>query len=145
MNLGDPAMHISVEVADREAARTAEAARLLSVELVAAIGLDVHAAEAEIPEGAKSASAAVIGSLVVGGVLSPMTVRELVRFATAFVQRGSARKVVLEQDGDKLILQAVPVSTQKALADAWIERRLASPSGSEGLGQPSLDREGGEG
>jgi hypothetical protein len=145
MNLGDRAVQISVEVADGEADRTDEATRLLSGELVRAIGMDVRPEEAAVPRSAKSAGAVVIGSLVAGGVLSPMTVRELVRLAAAFVQRGAARRVVLEQDGDKLTLEAVPANTQKALADAWIERRLRSDGEPEDLGQPSFDREDKEG
>ena len=141
MNLGDRAVGISVEVAGGGAADTAEATRLLSGELVRYVGVHVRSEEAAVPQGAKSGGAFFIGSLVVSGVLSPMTVRELVRLAVAFVERGAARRVVLEQDGDKLILEAAPAATQKALADAWMERRLTSSVESADLGQPSSDQE----
>jgi hypothetical protein len=145
MGLSGHAVNVSIEVANRDARRTVEATQLLSNQLARAGRVHVRQEKAAAPPGVKSAGAFVVGWLVVSGVLSRETIRELVRLATAFVQRGAARKVILEQGGDKLILEAAPVDTQKALADAWIERRLKSPADPEDLGKPSARREGKEG
>ncbi|MEU4739260.1 hypothetical protein AB0G02_02195 [Actinosynnema sp. NPDC023658] len=99
---------------------TATATTQLLQELVRAAKVDARPAPAESPEGSKSGAGATIAELVLNGALPAAVAAAVASVVTAFVQRGSARKVTIKSGDDQISVQGVDAKTQKALVEAWL-------------------------
>ncbi|QFU92610.1 hypothetical protein YIM_37265 [Amycolatopsis sp. YIM 10] len=125
------ALHVLVTTDDdsdkrRLAMATANLARELTQARFAA-ALDQGSGDA--PAGSKSATAVTIGSIAVSGVFSAAALRQLTRIVTAYIQRGSARKIKITDGDREIVIDGLSGKAQQALIDNWIESRDA-PSGS---------------
>jgi hypothetical protein len=100
-------------------------------ELIAALAdelreleLDVtRPAAGPVPDGAKGVAATSVVDLILSGVFSVGTLGALTRVFTEWIKRVGARRVVLEEDGDRLELSGLSRADQKAVIEAWITRR----------------------
>lgn len=82
-------------------------------------------ASGPVPFGARGVAAMSITDLIVSGVFSAGTLGAVVRVLTQWIQRCGARRVVLEEGGDRLELDGLARSEQRELINAWIRRRTA--------------------
>ncbi|MEV6316519.1 hypothetical protein [Streptomyces sp. NPDC051776] len=76
-----------------------------------------------LPEGAKSGTVVTIGTLIVSGVFSRAALQALVGLVAEWRKRAEARRVELTEGDDSLIVEALSPAEQRALIEAWIERR----------------------
>ncbi|MEU6083602.1 hypothetical protein [Streptomyces sp. NPDC047108] len=76
-----------------------------------------------LPEGAKSGTVVTIGTLIVSGVFSRAALQALVGLVGEWRKRAEARRVELTEGDDSLIVEALSPGEQRALIEAWIERR----------------------
>ncbi|WP_051764553.1 hypothetical protein [Saccharothrix syringae] len=101
----------------------ASATNLLLQELVRGARVDARHAPADLPEGAKSGSGTTIAELVLNGTLSAAAAGAVASVVSAFVQRGSARKITVKSGEDEISLEGVDAASQKALLEAWLRER----------------------
>ena len=117
------AVRISVEVADdAERRELLTATSALQQELSS--GGRVESSSSAASPGAKGAGALDPGTLVVFGAFTASMLRALVRVATAYIDRRGAKSIVIEADGDKLVISGGSGRTERAVVDAWVERRV---------------------
>jgi hypothetical protein len=118
-------VRISVEVGGQAGKRElVTAARALGQEL-SPVGR-VKPVDSAAPSGTKGFGGLDPGSLLLAGALTPSLLRSLVRVVTAFIDRRSAQKIILEIDGDKVAIDGVSKDTERALVDAWIKRQASA-------------------
>ncbi|MGM1058172.1 hypothetical protein [Saccharothrix sp. Mg75] len=126
--------------------QAASATDLLLQELLRGARADVRPAPADVPEGAKSGAGATIAELVLNGAVPAAVAAAAASVITSFVQRGSARKVVLRSGEDEITVEGVDARSQKAALEAWLREhegaREAEGPGGEGPGGEG-PREGG--
>ncbi|WP_396450201.1 hypothetical protein [Actinomadura sp.] len=84
---------------------------------------EVERPEEESPEGAKSATVAAIGTLIVSGVFSRAALRALVGLVAEWRKRTEARKVELVEGDDSLAVEGLSAKEQRELIDRWLRRR----------------------
>ena len=117
----------AIEVEESRGTRQlADASAQLARELTAARAAVAHVSEGGSPRDAKGGSLAAVGELLVTTGLSAAGLKQLVRLAIAFVERGSARKITLESGGEKFVAEGLSAQTERQLADVWIARVLAA-------------------
>ncbi|MFC6088301.1 hypothetical protein Q5530_04540 [Saccharothrix sp. BKS2] len=104
-------------------AGAAAATNLLLRELVRGARVDARPAPADLPEGAKSGAGATIAELVLNGTLSAAAAGAVASVVTAFVQRGSARKVTIRTGEDEITVEGLDAGSQRALLEAWLRER----------------------
>jgi hypothetical protein len=75
------------------------------------------------PDGAKSGVVTTVGALVVTGAFSRAALKALVSLVAEWRQRAQARRVELTEGEDSLVVEGISASDQKALVDAWLQRR----------------------
>ncbi|MFF2524868.1 hypothetical protein [Streptomyces liangshanensis] len=78
------------------------------------------------PAGAKSGTATTLGALLVTGVFSRAALNTMVSLVSEWRQRAQARRVELTEGDDSLIVEGVSGRDQKALIEAWLQRRSGS-------------------
>jgi hypothetical protein len=128
---------ISVGVADDAGQRELLAATRTLVEELSSVGR-VESVSSAAPSGAKGLDALDPGSFILTGALTASLLRALVRVVTTFINRRSAETVMMEVDGDIVVIKGgVSGSAQRALVEAWIERRA--------LAHDIVDRVAGDG
>jgi hypothetical protein len=119
-----------VDVADVDAAEeeVEELTRRLRDHL---LELDVdsveRAAAGEPPEGAKSAGAVAVGSLIVSAVASPGVLSSIVELIRGWLGIRGSRSVKLTLEGDSIELTGVSDETQQQLVQTWLARH--TPAG----------------
>ncbi|MGH3819896.1 MAG: hypothetical protein ACRDRE_19525 [Pseudonocardiaceae bacterium] len=111
---------------------TAEAIRLLGVELHRA-GVAAQPIPAGLPPNSKSGVAVTFDALIVYGLLSPAAVAAFTKIVLAFLRRQSARKIIIEHDGDRIEIDGASAASQRAMLEAWCAARLT------GTEQPSTE------
>lgn len=122
---------VSVEADGGDVQETEELTRALQDELLL---LD-SAASVERPEentavaGAKSGAVAVVGTLIVTGVFSGPALNALVALVGEWRQRAQARKVEIVEGDDSLVVEGLSAGDQKALVEAWLQRRSDDRTG----------------
>ncbi|MEU5691009.1 hypothetical protein [Actinosynnema sp. NPDC020468] len=99
----------------------ASATGMLLGELRDQARVDAAPAPEALPAGAKSGAGAALAELVVNGA-GEAAVGAIAAVVTAFVQRRSARKVVLKVGEDELTVEGLDARTQKALVEDWLRR-----------------------
>jgi hypothetical protein len=77
------------------------------------------------PDGSKGDLVTTIGALVITGAFSRAALKALVSLVAEWRQRAQARRVELTEGDDSLVVEGVSASDQKALIDAWLQRRSA--------------------
>lgn len=105
-----------------EGGDAAGAANVLAADLRRA-GIALEADTVDTPDGAKSGTVATIGEWVAKGLLSAATLNALTQIVVAFVQRGAARSVVLERDGDRIEVTGTNARDQRKLVEKWLAER----------------------
>ncbi len=75
------------------------------------------------PAGAKGGAVAVVGTLIVTGVFSKPALNALVALVGEWRQRAQARRVELVEGDDSLMVEGLSEGDQKALIEAWLQRR----------------------
>ena len=83
----------------------------------------------QVPPGVRGAAAESLTGLILSGVFSAGTLGALTRVLTEWIRRCGARRVVLEEDGDRLELAGLTRSDQQELIRAWISRRTTPGTG----------------
>lgn len=101
----------------------ASATNLLLQELVRGARVDARHAPADLPDGAKSGSGMTIAELVLNGTLSAAAAGAVASVVTAFVQRGSARKVTIRSGDEEISVEGLDARSQKALLESWLRER----------------------
>lgn len=109
---------ITLSVEDGSAVDAARAAMTLSRELVHE-GVPVTAASGPAPDGAKSGTAVVAGSLIISGAISAQAVRSITRIVMAAMRRGLAGRIYLEDGDRKIEMENASRDTEQALV-AWL-------------------------
>jgi len=115
---------ISINIADDAGQRELMTATSALAQELSGVGR-VEPGRLDSPTGAKSLGALDPGSFILTGAVTTSLLRALARVVTAFVQRRSAQRVVMDIGGDKLVIDGASTSTQRALVDAWIERQAS--------------------
>ncbi|MFJ5231470.1 hypothetical protein ACIQBJ_16415 [Kitasatospora sp. NPDC088391] len=129
---------LAIEVDESGGARRLSAVSdQLAGELTAARAVVTRIPAGDAPDHTKSGVFATAGELLVTTGLSVAGLRQLVRLAIAFVERGSARKITLESGGETFTAEGLSARTERQLADAWIAKVLAA-------GQSAADAAPGE-
>ncbi|GAA0223947.1 hypothetical protein GCM10010492_22570 [Saccharothrix mutabilis subsp. mutabilis] len=100
----------------------ASATNMLLEELVRGARVDARHAPTPLPDGAKSGTGMAIAELVVNGALPAAVAAAVASVITAFVQRGSARKVTIKVGQDSITVQGGTKADQKALVQAFLEK-----------------------
>jgi hypothetical protein len=85
-----------------------------------------------VPPGARGVAAESVTGLILTGAFSAGTLGALTRVLTEWIRRCGARRVVLDEDGDRLELYGLTRSDQQELIRTWISRRGASSSATLG-------------
>ena len=96
------------------------ATNALLQELVRGARVDARPAPADVPENAKSGAGATVAELVLNGAVPAAVAAAVASVVTAFVQRGSARKVVVRSGDDEISVEGVDARSQKAVLEAWL-------------------------
>lgn len=116
---------VAVEATDGDAEETDALTRQLQEEL-----LLLDAAESVVrpevgaaPPGSKSGTVTALGALLVMGVFSRAALTALVTLVGEWRQRAQARRVELTVGEDSLVVEGVSAKDQKALIEAWLQRR----------------------
>jgi hypothetical protein len=119
---------VAVEAADGDAEETDTLTRELQEELLLLDAAEsVARPEGEpVPAGAKSGAATTLGALLVTGVFSRAALNAMVSLVSEWRQRAQARRVELTEGEDSLIVTGLSGSDQKALIEAWLQRRSGS-------------------
>ncbi|MFI9810766.1 hypothetical protein [Saccharothrix variisporea] len=99
----------------------ASATNLLLEELVRGARVDARHAPTQLPDGAKGTGMA-IAELVVNGALPAAVAAAVASVITAFVQRGSARKVTIKSGDETITVQGGDKATHKALVQTFLEK-----------------------
>lgn len=97
--------------------------RLLDVDLVR------RPASGHAPPGTRGVAGMSVTDLVLSGAFSAGTLGALTRVLTEWIRRCGARRVILEQGGDRLELDGLARSDQRELINAWIRRRVTTGAG----------------
>ncbi|MFK4104787.1 hypothetical protein ACI2L1_32900 [Streptomyces sp. NPDC019531] len=116
---------VAIEAADGDAEETDALTRELQEEL-----LLLDAAESVVrpevgsaPPGSKSGTVTALGALLVTGVFSRTALTAFVSLVGEWRQRAQARRVELTVGEDSLVVEGVSAKDQKALIEAWLQRR----------------------
>ncbi|MER7541847.1 hypothetical protein ABTW95_02430 [Spirillospora sp. NPDC127506] len=118
------ATRISVIIEGDDLQELDELTRSLEEELLLLDSVtEVERPEEESPEGAKSATVAAIGTLIVSGVFSRAALRALVGLVAEWRKRTEARKVELVEGDDSLAVEGLSAKEQRELIDRWLRRR----------------------
>ncbi|MFI9603654.1 hypothetical protein ACIHCX_28040 [Streptomyces sp. NPDC052043] len=119
---------VTVEAADGDAEETDALTCDLQEELLLLDAAEsVARPEGEAaPIGAKSGTATTLGALLVTGVFSRTALNAMVSLVSEWRQRAQARRVELTEGEDSLIVEGLSGSDQKALIEAWLQRRSGS-------------------
>ncbi|MET9482008.1 hypothetical protein [Streptomyces sp. NPDC006638] len=119
---------VAVEAAGGDAEETDALTRELQEEL-----LLLDAAESverpeggAAPAGSKGGTVTTLGALLITGAFSRAALNTLVSLVSEWRQRAQARRVELTVGDDLLIVEGVSSSDQKALIEAWLQRRSGS-------------------
>jgi hypothetical protein len=86
-------------------------------------------AAAPPPAGSKAADPAGVSSLLIALAASGGVLTSLVGLLQGWLQRSSARTVVVEIDGDRLELADATSEQRRRLTDAWLSRHERVPGG----------------
>jgi hypothetical protein len=81
------------------------------------------------PPGTRGGAGMSVTDLILSGVFSAGTLGALTRVLTEWIRRCGARRVILEEGGDRLELDGLARSDQRQLIDAWIRRRVTTDAG----------------
>ncbi|MET7718675.1 hypothetical protein [Streptomyces sp. NPDC005407] len=119
---------VAIEAADGDAQEMDALTRDLQEELLLLYAAEsVARPEGEaVPAGAKSGTATTLGALLVTGVFSRAALNAMVSLVSEWRQRAQARRVELTEGEDSLIVEGISGSDQKALIEAWLQRRSGS-------------------
>ncbi|GAA1330750.1 hypothetical protein [Saccharothrix algeriensis] len=115
--------HLTVDAPDG-----AVATDMLIGELVRGARVDARRAPAAPPPGAKSGAGMAISELLLNGAVPAAVAAAVASVVTAFVQRGSARKVVIRSGEESITVQGGDARTQRALVADWLAKHGA-PTG----------------
>jgi|SRR6266704_1254674 len=96
----------------------------------------------DVPPGARGVAAESVTGLILSGAFSVGTLGALTRVLTEWIRRCGARRVVLDEDGDRLELHGLTRSDQQELIRSWMSRRTVS--GGAALGANTTGRAHGE-
>ncbi|CCH27442.1 hypothetical protein ABZ816_32750 [Actinosynnema sp. NPDC047251] len=107
----------------------ASATNMLLDELVRGARVDVRHAPAELPDGAKSGTGMALTELLLNGAVPAAVAAAVASVVTAFVQRGSARKVVIKKGDSTITVQGGDARTQKALVEQWLKEQAPEVEG----------------
>ncbi|MEV0677089.1 hypothetical protein AB0I60_11255 [Actinosynnema sp. NPDC050436] len=107
----------------------ASATNMLLDELVRAARADVRHAPAELPDGAKSGTGLALTELLLNGAVPAAVAAAIASVVTAFVQRGSARRVVIRKGESSITVQGGDARTQKALVEQWLAEHAPEVEG----------------
>lgn len=80
----------------------------------------------DVPPGARGVAAMSVTELILSGAFSAGTLGALTRVLTEWIRRCGARRVILEEGGDRLELDGLTRSDQRELINAWIMRRVTT-------------------
>ncbi|MBB5958811.1 hypothetical protein FHS29_005420 [Saccharothrix tamanrassetensis] len=100
----------------------ASATNMLLEELLRGARVDVRHAPATLPDGAKSGTGMAISELLLNGAVPAAVAAAVASVITAFVQRGSARKVVIRSGDESITVQGGDARTQRALVEDWLKK-----------------------
>ncbi|MBV9380879.1 MAG: hypothetical protein JOY82_26735 [Streptosporangiaceae bacterium] len=81
------------------------------------------------PPGTRGGIGLSLRDIILSGVFSAGTLGAVVKIATEWIRRSGARRVVLEEDGDRLELGGQSRAEQREIIERWIARHAAPPSG----------------
>jgi hypothetical protein len=84
--------------------------------------VDVRHAPTRMPDDAKSGTGMAIAELVVNGALPAAGIAAAASVITAFIERRSARKVVLKSGEDEITVEGLDAKSQKAALEEWLRR-----------------------
>ena len=87
--------------------------------------MDARHAPAALPDDAKSGTGMAISELLLNGAVPAAVAAAVSSIVTAFVQRGSARKVVIRSGDESITVQGGDARTQKALVEEWLKKHGA--------------------
>jgi len=119
-------VRVFVNFDDKEGlAGRVSAVRILDDDLRRA-GIPSEQVAESAPQESKSGLGASVAELLVSGVLSTASIGAFARIVIAFVNRGAGRKVILEDGGERLELDAQPTREQRRLIELWLHARSAS-------------------
>jgi hypothetical protein len=112
----------TISVEDQPGLDVARSAMMLARELTRE-GVHVsRSAEAVPPVGAKSGVAFAGGSLVISGALSTVAARAAARVIVAFIRRGLAGEITVQNGSRKLIISNASREAERILVDWWVEQ-----------------------
>ncbi|RKT51948.1 hypothetical protein C8E97_0439 [Saccharothrix australiensis] len=111
-------MHLTVDAPGGAAAAT----DMLIGELVRGARVDARRAPATLPDGAKSGTGLAVSELLLNGAVPAAVAAAVASIVTAFVQRGSARKVVIRSGEESITVQGADARTQRALVEDWLKK-----------------------
>ncbi|WP_433267087.1 hypothetical protein ACQPZF_00535 [Actinosynnema sp. CS-041913] len=115
-------LHLTVDAPGTAASAT----NMLLEELLRAARVDIRHAPATLPDGAKSGAGMAMSELLLNGAVPAAVAAAVASVVTAFVQRGSARKVVIKSGDDSITVQGGDARTQRTLVEDWL-RKHGSP------------------
>ncbi|MBW4719567.1 hypothetical protein [Saccharothrix obliqua] len=110
-----------------DAPNAASATNMLLDELVRGARADARHAPAELPDGAKSGAGLALTELLLNGAVPAAVAAAIASVVTAFVQRGSARKIVLRSGDESITVQGADAATQRELVAEWLRRHGTAP------------------
>lgn len=128
-------LHLLIDDDVETSLRNKENAGQLLVADLRRARVTVGPAPVQMLSGAKSGATNSMADLVVTGVLSGTAVTAAAGVIVAFIQRGSARSITVEKNGEKLVLTAVSVATQREIIERFLQPGSDESVGLGGVGE----------